>query len=192
MGAKRAVQGRSKSFDTVLVEFQKTKEAKKAKQRAENELREKQLAESSANGTSAPVAGGSKSKGSGGGGSGTKSAAGAVAGEPSSGKKKKTGEGKSSKNKAAARNKADLILGEVDDPPVAALVDSYSANNIEEEAPDSEDEVDQLLLAVLHTRPEPLATHSFPSYIRNTSKVTRYRDTFETAFTGRTLSSAAS
>ena len=98
-------------------------------------------------------------------------------------KKKKAGEGKLGKGKGAARNKADLILGEVDDPP--------EGDNLEEEAPDSDDEVDQLLQAMQNSRPKPLAVPPQLNFARSPNKLSRYRDTFLTAFTGRSMSSLA-
>lgn len=174
---KRAVV-RDRPYDTLLAEFQARKEERN-KARAQALIDNPELAAKASNGGTSGT-GGSKSKHSGSGGT-SKSGTGAD-GAPT--KKKKTGEGKSSKSKAVSRNKADLILGEVDDPP--------EADNIEEEAPDSDDELDQLLLAMLHHKPQPLALPNYPAYTRSPVKLARYRETFESAFTGRTMTSAVS
>lgn len=124
-----------------------------------------------------------------------------AASAPASTKKKKTGEGgKTSKNKTSARNKADLILGEVDDPPEPANAAAASSTLIgadgnfivEEEAPDSDDEVDQLLIAMNQSRARPLALPTFPPYERTPMKLAKYRESFLTAFTGRSMSSSTS
>lgn len=123
-------------------------------------------------------------------------------------KKKNTGEGgKTGKNKTSARNKADLILGEVDDPPESILSNGNNTTTgstgntlvgadgnliVEEEAPDSDDEVDQLLMAMNQSRARPLAMPTFLSYERTPMKLARYRESFLTAFTGRSMSSSAS
>lgn len=125
----------------------------------------------------------------------------ATSSAPASTKKKKTGEGgKTSKSKASARNKADLILGEVDDPPESTNAGAASSTLIgadgnlivEEEAPDSDDEVDQLLMAMNQSRARPLALPPFPAYERTPMKLAKYRESFLTAFTGRSMSSSAS
>jgi hypothetical protein len=114
-------------------------------------------------------------------------------------KKKRAADGvKTSKSKASTRNKADLILGEVDDPPEpvnavsATLVGADGNLIVEEEAPDSDDEVDQLLLAMTQSRPRPLAMPTFAPYERTPMKLAKYRESFLTAFTGRSMSSSAS
>ncbi|KAK9899084.1 SCA7-domain-containing protein [Cystobasidium minutum MCA 4210] len=128
-------------------------------------------------------------------------AAASGASAPTSTKKKKTGEGgKTGKSKASARNKADLILGEVDDPPEPANAAAASSTLIgadgnfivEEEAPDSDDEVDQLLVAMNQSRARPLALPTYPPYERSPMKLAKYRESFLTAFTGRSMSSSAS
>lgn len=127
--------------------------------------------------------------------------AGSANGAPVSLKKKKVGEGgKTGKNKTSARNKADLILGEVDDPPEpmnagtasSTLIGADGNFIVEEEAPDSDDEVDQLLLATTQSRARPLALPTFPPYERTPMKLAKYRESFLTAFTGRSMSSSAS
>lgn len=116
-------------------------------------------------------------------------------------KKKKAGEGgKTGKNKTSARNKADLILGEIDDPPEpnisgavsSTLVGSDGNLIVEEEAPDSDDEVDQILMAMNQSRARPLALPTFPPFERTPMKMAKYRESFLTAFTGRSMSSSAS
>lgn len=125
----------------------------------------------------------------------------ATNGAPVSTKKKKAGEGgKTGKNKTSARNKADLMLGEVDDPPEptnagaasSTLVGADGNLIVEEEAPDSDDEVDQMLMAMTQSRARPLALPTFPPYERTPMKLAKYRESFLTAFTGRSMSSSAS
>lgn len=149
---------------------------------------------SQANNASAPVTGGTANQGT-----PNKNTSGATAGQsgPVSTKKKKAGEGgKASKGKASARNKADLILGEVDDPPEPAnatsntLIGADGNLIVEEEAPDSDDDIDQLMIAMTHSRARPLSLASYPPYERVPMKLARYRESFLTAFTGRTMSSA--
>lgn len=132
---------------------------------------------------------------------GNVSATGTVNGMPVPVKKKKAGEGgKTGKNKVSARTKADLVLGEVDDPPEptnmgvtsSTLVGADGQFIVEEEAPDSDDEADQLLVAVTQSRARPLALPTFPPYERTPMKLAKYRESFLTAFTGRSMSSSAS
>ena len=177
MGAKRAVPGRSKPFDVLLTEFQKRKEARI---KAEEQRQRDNPKASKASNQAKAFKGSSGNAGNGKSGA-TATGDGSVIAPAT--KKKKTGEGKTGKGKAAARNKADLILGEVDDPP--------EGSNVEEEAPDSDDEVDQLLQAMQNSKPKPLANRSQLAFVRSSNRLNRYRDTFLTAFTGRIVSATS-
>lgn len=133
---------------------------------------------------------------------GTSAAAGAVAaGNFAAAKKKSTGDKKRTTGKSTKAAKADLILGEVEDPPepgpsasaaAAVMTDASGQLVLEEEAPDSDDELEQLLMAVgTFSRPRPLAMQSGLS-LNNAGRTggryqQRYRESFMTAFTGRSM-----
>ena len=120
-------------------------------------------------------------------------------------KKSGNGEKKRTTGKSNKASKADLILGEIDDPPestststsaLAAIGDTASGNTaltLEEEAPDSDDELEQLLMAVgRFSRPRPLAVHGGGLSLGNEARAggryqQRYRESFMTAFTGRSM-----
>lgn len=181
MGAKRAVPGRSKPFDALLTEFQARKEASL-------KLKEQRAAQAGNNAN-----GDGKGKSSTNGGAGGSASKGGANDKSDSVKKKKTGEskagGKSSKA-SALRSKADQILGEVDDPTPSPL---RAQQQEEEDAPDSDDELEQILLAINSSRPKPLAQPAYPSYgQRDMMKLSRLRDAFGTAFTGRSVGKARS
>lgn len=110
----------------------------------------------------------------------------------SSGKKKGTGERKRTTTKASKASKADLILGEVDDPPepLPGSAAALAADQVEEEAPDSDDELEQLLMAIGNSRAKPLAVQQVPAlHVGRAQRMIRLREGFTTAFTGRSLSS---
>jgi len=90
----------------------------------------------------------------------------------------------------------------VDDPPENASLANKDLESLTimemEEAPDSDDETEQLLQAIGNSKPKSVletsndyANHR-PIFPRSAAKVKQYRDTFLTAFTGRTMSSLAS
>lgn len=155
---------------------------------------------SSAAGTSGSSNNNANSKSGSGGAGGTGATGGGTGSSGAPVKKSKRSEGKS--KRSSNRNKADLILGEVDDPPESLAntnkdLDSLAITEMEE-APDSDDEVEQILQAIANSRPKSILETSVdymttgPIFPRSAAKVKQYRDTFLTAFTGRTMSGGAS